>query len=102
MIFFISFGSNSHPNSKNHKNFGSIENRKKLNFLYSSANIFLMPSIQEAFGKTALESIFSGTPVITFSNTGVSEIVNNRKTGFIVSEKSALSFIKGINYVRRI
>ncbi len=98
--FLISFGSNILPNSINLKNFGPIYERKKLNYLYSAADVFLMPSLQEAFGKTALESIYSGTPVIAFADTGCAEIVDNKKTGFIVSEKSASSFINGIKYVK--
>lgn len=100
-IFFISFGSNIYPNSQNLKNFGFIDDRKKLNNLYSSADVFLMPSLQEAFGKTALESIYSGTPVINFANTGAAEIIDDRKTGFIVEEKSSKCFIEGINFFRK-
>ncbi len=100
-VFLISFGSNIFPNSKNLKNFGFINDRKKLNYLYSAADVFLMPSLQEAFGKTALESIYSGTPVISFADTGCAEIIENKKTGFLVSEKSASSFINGINFVKK-
>ncbi len=99
-IFFISFGSNIYPNSKNLKNFGFIDDRKKLNNLYSSADVFLMPSLQEAFGKTALESIYSGTPVVAFSNTGISEIISDKKTGIIVEERNSNSIIKAIEYIK--
>tara|TARA_B100000780_G_scaffold278245_1_gene251151 strand:- start:9012 stop:10271 length:1260 start_codon:yes stop_codon:yes gene_type:complete len=51
--------------------------------LYNIADIFIMPSTQEAFGKTIIESIACGTPVITFKNSAPGEL-----TQFFYEEKS--------------
>lgn len=42
--------------------------------LYSMADLFLMLSIQEAFGKTVIESLACATPVLTVKDTGANEI----------------------------
>lgn len=45
--------------------------------VYQAADLYIMPSISEPFGLTALESMLNGTPVIVSKQTGVSETVTN-------------------------
>lgn len=44
---------------------------------YAQANLFVMPSISEPFGITALEAIRNGTPVLMSKQSGASEVVHN-------------------------
>lgn len=44
---------------------------------YRMADVYVMPSISEPFGITALEAIANGTPAIISKQSGVSEIVRN-------------------------
>jgi glycogen(starch) synthase len=46
-------------------------------YAYSIANVYVMPSVAEPFGITALEAIASGTPVIVSKNAGVAEKVSH-------------------------
>ena len=48
-----------------------------VNRLYQMADVYVMPSVSEPFGLTALESIQNGTPVILSKQSGVSEVVPN-------------------------
>ncbi|MFH1473442.1 MAG: glycosyltransferase family 4 protein [Candidatus Aenigmatarchaeota archaeon] len=48
---------------------------EELHYAYSMADIYVMPSVAEPFGITALEAIASGTPIIVSKNAGVSERV---------------------------
>lgn len=43
--------------------------------LYAAADLTVMPSLEEAFGKVALESLSCGTPVAAYGGTGVDDIV---------------------------
>jgi len=45
--------------------------------IYAMADVYIMPSVSEPFGITALEAMASGTPVILSKEAGVSEIVKN-------------------------
>ena len=56
--------------------------------LYSTADIYLFPTLAEVFGKTVVEAMSCGLPVVTFETGGVPEIVENNKTGFIVEYKN--------------
>ena len=62
---------------------GFVANPLHMSFLYSAANVTLVPSRLEAFGQVAVESIACGTPVIAFKNTGVEDIVIDGETGFL-------------------
>lgn len=56
-----------------------------MSFLYSCSDVTLVTSRLEAFGQVALESIACHTPVIGFRNTGVEDIIEHGKTGFLCS-----------------
>jgi len=45
--------------------------------IYRSSDLFVMPSVSEPFGLTALESIASGTPAIISKQSGASEVVHH-------------------------
>lgn len=54
--------------------------------LYQKAHIFCMPSSYEGFGIPYVEAMACGTPVVTISNPGSKEILDNGKYGIIVDE----------------
>jgi glycosyltransferase involved in cell wall biosynthesis len=51
--------------------------------VYSAADVFVMPSLYEAFGQVALESMACGTPVVAFDTGGPRDFVKNGQTGFL-------------------
>lgn len=64
--------------------FLGVINRKLLPKLYSENDILIMPSYYESFGLSALEAHSTGLPVIASSVGGISEVVINNETGFLV------------------
>ncbi len=48
-----------------------------LDRLYARADVYVMPSVSEPFGLTALEALQHGTPVIVSRTAGVSEVVRH-------------------------
>jgi len=44
---------------------------------YRMADLYVMPSVSEPFGLTALESMSSGTPVLISNQSGVSEVITH-------------------------
>lgn len=51
--------------------------------LLASADLLLLPSEQESFGLVALEAMSSGTPVIGTAGSGLGEVVEHGRTGFL-------------------
>lgn len=50
---------------------------EELSKLYNSADVFIMPSVSEPFGLTALEALSHGTPTLVSKQSGVSEVVDH-------------------------
>jgi len=61
-----------------------VINRKLLPKLYKEHDILIMPSYYESLGLSALEAQSSGLPVIASDVGGISEVVINNETGFLV------------------
>lgn len=91
-------------NSKNFEKFdatrsiGLIDDEEVLNKYYSASDLFLMPSRQESFSLTALESLLSGTPVVSFEVGATPEIVSHERSGYLAQEMNAQSLIDGIEH----
>ena len=59
-----------------------------LHRLYSCADVFASPSIQEGQGITLLEAQATGKPVVAFNVTAIKEVVKNKETGLLVEPNS--------------
>lgn len=57
--------------------FTAFQRGKNWRDSYAIADLFVMPSISEPFGLTALEAIGYGTPVLMSHQSGVAEIIKN-------------------------
>lgn len=58
--------------------FGYTTNRKQLAALYSMADVFVNCTHEESFSLINVEPQACGTPVVTYSNTGAQETVDNK------------------------
>lgn len=78
---------------------GMINDDQTLVNLYSASDVMLVPSIQEAFGKTALEAIACGTPVVSFDSSGLKDIIEHKKNGYRAECFSAKDLARGIAWI---
>jgi teichuronic acid biosynthesis glycosyltransferase TuaC len=53
----------------------------------NASDVLVLPSISEGFGAVVLEAMGCGKPVVATDVAGVSEIVQHRKTGYLVKPK---------------
>lgn len=58
-----------------------------------------MPSRQESFGQTASEAHACGTPVIAFDNSGLTDIVEHLKTGYLAKAFDTTDLAHGIQWL---
>jgi glycosyltransferase involved in cell wall biosynthesis len=67
-------------------NFVFLGNLKEnqLSAVYGTADVFVLPSIQEGQGIVLLEAQACGKPVVAFGEGGVYEAVRDKETGFLV------------------
>lgn len=78
---------------------GRLHDDIALALVYSAADVMIVPSIQEAFGQTATESIACGTPVVSFKATGLKDIVAHQQTGYLANPFEVEDLAKGIAWV---
>jgi glycosyltransferase involved in cell wall biosynthesis len=62
---------------------GRISNDRYLSLIYSAADVFVIPSLQESFGQTVTESLACGTPVVGFDTGGIPDMVRPGITGYL-------------------
>lgn len=67
-----------------HVHAGRISDDRLLAMAYSAADVFVIPSLQESFGQTVIESLACGTPVIGFDTGGIPDMVRPGQTGWLV------------------
>jgi glycosyltransferase involved in cell wall biosynthesis len=66
---------------------------------YKMADLYVMPSVSEPFGITALEAIKNGTPVLISKQSGVSEVIRHcLKADFWDIEDMANKILAALNY----
>ncbi|MCI5749847.1 glycosyltransferase [Clostridium perfringens] len=73
-------------------------NVKELVEIYSSADVFLNPTLEDNFPTTNLEALACGTPIITFKTGGSYECIDDRVG--LVAEKNLKYLIEKIYYIR--
>ena len=71
----------------------------EMKHIYGIASVYVMPSVSEPFGITALEAISAGTPTIVSKTSGVSETFQNcLKVDFWDSDEIANKIISLLRY----
>lgn len=75
--------------------YGSFDDAA-LSALYSTASVTIAPSMQEAFGQVAIESLSCGVPVIAFEKTGLEDIVTHKEDGFLCKSGDITDLTEGI------
>ena len=79
---------------------GMITDTKQLCRVYSASDVFVSPSAQESFGKTVIEALFCGTPVVS-TPVGIAAEVINEDNGIICKDGLADNIASAIGMVLR-
>jgi D-inositol-3-phosphate glycosyltransferase len=72
---------------------------ERLPLYYSAADVTVMPSSYESFGLVAVESLACGTPVVASRVGGLTSIVRDGETGFLVPWRDAALFAERVRRV---
>jgi glycosyltransferase involved in cell wall biosynthesis len=82
------------------KYIGEVSGKKRIDLLKNSKGFLFPIKWEEPFGLVMIEAMACGTPVISYSNGAVKEIIENNKTGFVV--RNVKEMISAINKIETI
>lgn len=63
----------------------------------SAVDVLLVPAVREPFGRTLIEAMFLGTPVIAVDDGGNSEAIDHGRTGILVPPGTPTAFVSPIH-----
>lgn len=66
--------------------------------LYSEADVFINPTLEDNFPTTNLEALACGTPIVTFNTGGSAEVVTS-ETGIVVDKGDIDGLLSGIRTI---
>jgi glycosyltransferase involved in cell wall biosynthesis len=69
--------------------FGFVEDESQMAELYSIADLFVIPSLEDNLPNTVIESLLCGTPVVGFKTGGIPDMIENGINGALAEEKTA-------------
>ncbi|MBW2069742.1 MAG: glycosyltransferase, partial [Deltaproteobacteria bacterium] len=81
---------------------GVIQEEKDLAIVYSAADVFLIPSLEDNLPNTVMEAMACGTPVVGFDTGGISEMIEHQHTGYLAESGSVSGLVAGIDWAYRL
>ena len=75
---------------------GWVEDQDTVCKAMNAADVFVMPSVAEAFGMMAVESMACGTPVIAFEGTALPGVIHAGEAGVAVPNRNAGALAEAI------
>ena len=76
--------------------FGKVSDSETMSKLYSASNFLVVPSSQESFGQTPLESMSCGTPVVVFPTGAMKDYVHEEQ-GVVCSSCTVSALKDGLD-----
>jgi glycosyltransferase involved in cell wall biosynthesis len=76
-----------------------ITSQDELAEIYSMADVFVTPSLEDNLPNTIMEALACGTPVVAFNTGGIPEMVDHQQNGYLARFKDAADMAKGLHEV---
>lgn len=79
-------------------NFGAVNNPELLAQIYSLADVFVIPSLEDNLPLVVVESLACGTPVVGFNIGGIPDMIEHKFNGYLAEEKNSADLSNGIKW----
>jgi len=98
-LLFGAQGADLPLNAAGQKYVGSLSSVDLQTIVYSAADVFVIPSLYEAFGLTALEAMACGVPAVGFNTGGIPDMIQPHKNGLLAAHGDARDLAQEIMYM---
>jgi len=78
---------------------GRLQDSVSMALLYSACDVFVLPSMQDNFPNTILESLACGTPCVGFDTGGVKDLIQHKSNGYLAKLQDVDDLATGIKWV---
>ncbi|AFH93120.1 MULTISPECIES: glycosyltransferase family 4 protein [Providencia] len=78
---------------------GHVHDDTTLCSIYNAADIMIVPSRTENLPQAATEAHSCGTPVVAFNTTGLKDIIEHLKTGYLANAFDSRDLASGIKFI---
>jgi glycosyltransferase involved in cell wall biosynthesis len=82
--------------SYDHRHLGSVTDEERLAEVYSMADLFVIPSLEDNLPLACQEALACGTPVVGFAVGGIPDMVIDGQTGLLAPPKDAKALSQAI------
>lgn len=77
---------------------GYLLDEYSASLVYNAADVFIAPSLAEAFGYVVMEALSCGTPVVGFNVGGIPDLISHKQNGYLAKYKDAGDISEGIKF----
>jgi glycosyltransferase involved in cell wall biosynthesis len=77
---------------------GYLKDEYSTTLVYNAADVFVAPSLAEAFGYTIYEALSCGTPVVAFDTGGIPDQIMHKENGYLAKYKDSEDIAQGIEF----
>jgi tetratricopeptide (TPR) repeat protein len=88
------------PDKYRHILFGPIIGEESLAQIYSAADVYVIPTIEDNLPNTVLEALACGLPVVGFRTGGVPDMLEHGKNGYLVDRGNVDGLAAGIAWAQ--
>ncbi len=78
---------------------GQFYDDASLSLLYSAADVFIAPSVQDNLPNTVMEALSCGTPCVAFNIGGMPDMIEHEHNGYLAQPFDVEDLTKGIAWV---
>lgn len=78
---------------------GYVGNDKEIIDIYNSADVYVLPSLEDNLPNTIMEAMACGVPCVGFKVGGIPEMIDHEKTGYVAKYQDADDLAAGIHWV---
>lgn len=78
---------------------GYVSDERQIVDIYNSADVFVLPSLDENLPNTIMEAMACGVPSVGFKVGGIPEMIDHQKNGYVAKYKDSADLAAGLHWV---
>ena len=78
---------------------GFVTDERQMASVYTAADVFVLPSLEDNLPNTIMESLACGVPCVGFKVGGIPEMIDHRVNGYVANFKDVADLAAGMEWV---